>query len=325
MRRREFLTVLGGAAATWPLVAQAQQPTPIIGLLSGVEIEGIFASNVADFRLGLKETGFVEGQNVSIEYHTANGHAERMQELAADLVRRKVSLIFAMGGSNAVIAAKAATSTIPIVVAFGGDAVDLGLVSSVQKPEANLTGVNYNSSQLAPKRLELLCRIAPQAKLIGYLDNTATSSEFVRRELAVAAGSIGREIAVFYAGNEAEVSGAFEAMVRQRVGGFVQSSDAYLAGHRDQIISLAAHHALPAIYASRGPTQAGLISYGVLTKELLHQAGVYAGRILKGARPSDLPIQLPTKFEMVINLRVAKMLGVTVPTDLLAAADEVIE
>jgi putative ABC transport system substrate-binding protein len=326
MKRRQFITLLGGAAATWPLVASAQQRgLPVIGLLNGVSFEGAFSSNVDEIRLGLKETGFVEGQNVRIEYRTADGRSERLQGLAADLVRQQVAVIVAIGGSAPALVAKATTSTIPIVFAMGGDAVDLGLVKSLNRPEANVTGMSFATTQLAPKRLDLLRELAPQAELIGYLDNTtASNNETVRRDLLAKAQSIGREVAFFFAGTEPEIDSAFESMLRQRVGALVVSPDAYLNTRRDRIVLLAQRHAIPTITTWReAATQGGLISYA--PADVFRPAGVYAGRILKGAKPADLPVQLPTRFELVINLKTAKALGLTVPPGLLAIADEVIE
>ena len=326
MRRREFITLVGGAAAVWPLAARAQQPAmPVIGLLNGVSFEGVFATPVASIREGLAETGFVEGKNLKIEYRSADGRAERLPVLAADLVRLQVSVIIALGGSVSARTAKAATSTIPIVFAMGGDALELGLVKSLSRPEANVTGMSFATSQLAPKRLELLRDLVPQATLIGYLDNLATASELVRKDLAAAAGTIGRRIVVFDAGTEQEVDAAFAKMVQQRVGAFVVSADAFLNTRREQIVALAARHALPGIYASEGyATLGGLVSYS-FTDDLARQAGVYAGRILKGAKTSDLPVMFPTKFKLTFNLKTAKALGLTVTREFLLLADEVIE
>jgi putative ABC transport system substrate-binding protein len=325
--RREFITLLGGAAAALPLSARAQQPRmPIIGLLNGASFEGFYAPLVAEFRLGLKEKGFVEGQNVAIEYRAAEGRPERLRDLAADLARLRVAVIVTIGGSTSALAAKATTSTIPIVFAMGGDAVDLGLVKTLNKPEANVTGMSFTTSQLAPKRLDLLRGLVPQAELIGYLDNTATSSEIVRRDLLAKAESIGRKIGVFYPGTEQEIDRAFKAMSEQGVGALVVSTDAYLATRRDQIVSLAGLHALPTIYPEAPITmQPGLISYGILIGEMFRQAGVYVGRLLSGANIADLPVQLPTRFKLVINLKTAKALGLTVPPAILAIADEVFE
>jgi putative ABC transport system substrate-binding protein len=247
MKRREFISLLA-SAAVWPLAARAQQPgRPVIGLLNGVSFEGAFTPYVDEIRFGLKQTGFVEGQNVTIEYRSAEGHPDRLPEYAADLVRRQVAVIIAIGGTRTALAAKAATSTIPIVFANGGDAVESGLVKSINRPEANLTGVSFTTSQLAPKRLELLLELVPGAKLIAFLDNMVNPSEPVRRDLEEKARSIGRQIVVLFAGTEAEVDRAFESMAQQRVGGLVIGTDAYLNTRGDQIISLAERYAIPAI------------------------------------------------------------------------------
>jgi putative tryptophan/tyrosine transport system substrate-binding protein len=281
---------------------------------------------VGEIRRGLRQTGFVEGETLVIEYRTANGHPERLADLAADLVRRRVAVIVAIGGPNSALAAKTITSAIPIVFAMGGDAVELGLVNSLNRPEANVTGISFTSSQLAPKRLEFLSELVPQATSIGFLDNMANvSSETVRRDLVMKAKSIGREIVIFYASTEQEIDRAFKAMVQQRIGAIVVSPDAYLNTRRDRIASLAQRHALPAITAWRADMQGGLISYAPLTGDTYRQAGVYVGRILKGDKPSDLPVWLPTKLELLINLKTAKALGLTVPPTLLAQADQVIE
>jgi putative tryptophan/tyrosine transport system substrate-binding protein len=328
MRRRELITLLGGAVA-WPLAAGAQQQLvrPVIGLLNGVSFEGAFAPYVEEIRRGLKETGFVEGQNVVIEYRSAEGHPERLPELAADLVRRQVAVILAIGGTSSAFAARAATSTIPIVFANGGDAVESGLVKSINRPEANLTGVSFTTSQLAPKRLDLLRELVPQARLIGYLDNTANPSEAVRRDLVEKAQSIGRQIVVSLAGTERDIDRAFAGMAQQRIGGLVVGTDAYLNTRRDQILSLAGRYAVPTIvpWGHEAVMQGALISYATLVEEIFRPAGVYAGRILKGAKPADLPVVLPTRFELAINLKTATALGLTVPPSLLAAADAVIE
>jgi putative ABC transport system substrate-binding protein len=326
--RRRFVTLLGGAAAAWPLALRAQQPTaPVIGLLSGVSLDGAFATPLAEIRRGLQETGFVEGQNLTIEYRTADGDPNRLADLAADLVRRQVALILAIGGARPALAAKAATSTIPIVFAMGGDAIETGIVNSINRPEGNVTGLSFTASQLAGKRLDLLHELVPQAMLIGYLDNTVTTSEAIRRDLAAAAYAIRRDLAFFFASTEAEIDGAFAAMAQKRVGALVISPDAYLNSRRAQILSLAERYALPAIVPWNRETvrQGALMNHGPLPGEIFRQAGAYAGRILKGVKPAELPVQLPARYEFVINLRTAKALGLTVPQKLLVAADEVVE
>ena len=327
MRRREFIVLLGGTAAAWPLAAHAQQPAmPVVGILNGASFDDpYYAPLVAKFRLGLKEFGFVEGENITIEYRAANGHPERLQGLAADLVQRQTAVIVAIGGSNAALVAKAATSTIPIVFAVGGDAVANGLVRSLNKPEANVTGMSFNNAQLAPKRLDLLRELVPQVKLFGYLDNVATASDAVRKDLVAKGHSIGREVTFFFAGTDQEIESTFYAMERQGVGALVLSPDAYLVTQRKQIVSLAQLHALPTIYPTTDTERTGLITYEILLDDVFRQAGVYAGRILKGAKPAELPVQLPTKFRLIINFKTAKALDLEVPSSLSAMADEVIE
>jgi putative tryptophan/tyrosine transport system substrate-binding protein len=325
MKRRQFITLLGGAAA-WPLAASAQPAMPVIGLLNGASFdEQFYARMVAQFRLGLKEMGFVEGRNITIEYRAANGQPERLQVLAAELVRHQVAVIVAIGGSNAALVAKAATSTIPIVFAVGADAVAIGLVRNLNEPEANLTGMSFNNTQLAPKRLDLLRELVPHAKLFGYLDNVVTATDAVRKELVERARSIGLAVIIFSASTEQEIDSTFYAMVRQGVGALVLSADAYLVTRRKQIVSLAQFHALPTIYPTSDTERTGLITYEIALDDVFRQAGVYAGRILKGAKPAELPVQLPTRFRLIINFKTAKALGLEVPLTLSGMADEVIE
>jgi len=265
------------------------------------------------------------GRNVLIEYRSADGHPERVKGLADDLVRRQVAVIVAIGGSNVALAAKAATSTIPIVFAVGGDALENGLVKNFNKPEANVTGMSMNTRQLAPKRLDFLRALVPQATLFGYLDNVATASEIARQELVASARSARVEVVVFYAGTAGEIDSAFEGMVQQRVQAVMVSTDAYLLTQHDQIISLAKLHALPAMYSAGLPIRSGALMSYVFTDQMTRRAGVYAGQLLKGANIADLPVEMPTKFSLGINLNTAKALGLTVPRALLAIADEVIE
>jgi len=297
---------------------------PTVGLLCGVSLEA-YAASVDGIRQGLKEVGFVEGRNVLIEYRSADGHPERVKGLADDLVRRQVAVIIAIGGSNVALAAKAATSTIPIVFAVGGDALENGLVKNFNKPEANVTGMSMNTRQLAPKRLDFLRALVPQATLFSYLDNVATASEIARQELVASARSAGVEVVVFYAGTAGEIDSAFEGMVQQRVQAVIVSTDAYLITRHDQIISLAKLHTLPAMYSAGLPIRSGALMSYVLTDQMTRRAGVYAGQLLKGANVADLPVEMPTKFSLGINLNTAKALGLTVPRALLAIADEVIE
>jgi putative ABC transport system substrate-binding protein len=328
MRRREFIA--GISAAAWPLTARGQQRTmPVIGLLNGFSFEA-YASRVAAFRQGLKEVEFVEGRNVAIEYRSADGYPERLPALAADLVRRQVSVIVAIGSDIPVQAAKAETASIPIVFAAGGDALTSGLVASLSRPGENVTGITFLNAQLGPKRLQLLSQVVREGPNLAFLDSSKDyGSQKDRFELnaakyKAAARSLGRELAVFISDTEQDIDSAFAAMAQQRTAALVLSSSAFLNTRRDQIIKLAAHHAIPTMYSNREYVPAGgLMSYGVELYVLYRQAGVYAGRILKGAKPADLPILQPTKFELVINLKTAKSLGLTIPPNLLA--DEVIE
>ena len=325
--RRVFIAGLGSVAA-WPVVARAQQPPPllVVGVLNFVSIEA-YADRIARFRQGLKDTGLVEGQGLLLEYRSADGHEERLPVLAADLVRQKVAAIFALGGDAAALAAKAATSSIPIVFATGGDPIANGLVKSLSRPEANLTGVSFYSDQLAGKRLELLRDLLPRAHPIAML--TTASNPSVKpalNELAAVSRAKGVEVVVLDIKSEQDIDAAFATIMKQRIGALVVQNDAFLNSRRDQIIALAARHALPAVYAYREHTLAGgLISYGTNVNEMYRPAGVYIGRILKGAKPADLPVLQPTKFELVINLKTAKALGLTIPETLLATADEVIQ
>jgi putative tryptophan/tyrosine transport system substrate-binding protein len=328
MRRREFIAGLGGAAA-WPLVARGQQrKLAMIGLLNGASFEGPYAVSVAAIRHGLLEVGFVEGQNLTIEYRTANGRADRLPELAADLVRRQVAVIIAIGAATPAQAAKAVTATIPIVFANGSDAVELGLVKSLSRPEANVTGMSFATRQLAPKRLELLCEMVPGADVVGYLDNSRLSpaAESSFQGLAAAARALGRKVITFDASTDAEIVAAFAGMTEQRVRALVISTDAFLFSRRELIIAFAARQGLPTIHVTRDEVAlGGLMSYNAIIDDMYRQAGVYAGRILKGEKPADLPVVRPTKFELAINLKTAKALGLTIPPNLLAIADEVIE
>jgi putative ABC transport system substrate-binding protein len=329
IKRRDFISLLGSAAASplvsLPLSAQ-QQRAPVIGLLSAVSLEA-YADRIADIRQGLKQAGFVEGQNLTIHYLSANGEYDRLPVLAEELVHQKVELIIAIATSLPARATKAVTSTMPIIFAVGGDPVATGLVASLNRPGANVTGVSMTSTQLGPKRLEILRQLVPAASSIGILlnpNNPAINSEGM--DFAEAARTTGAQIFFFNAGSEREIEPAFAAAVQQRVAALVISNDAFLNTQRDQIVASAARNKLPAIYGIREAIIAGgLISYGPNMTDMYHHVGIYTGRILKGEKPGDLPVMQPTKFELVINLKAAKALRLDVPPTLLALADEVME
>ena len=324
IRRREFVTLLSGAAAAWPLTARAQQPAmPVIGFLSP-------ASPVADtlraFRQGLKETGYIEGENVVIVYRFAENQIDRLPELAAELIRRQVAVIATPGGAT--LAAKAATTTIPILFVAGEDPVRLGLVASLARPGGNLTGVNIFATELAAKRLELLRELVPGAVRVAVFVNPtgAATAETTLSDLQAAARATGLQIQVLNAGTSREIEAAFAAFVRERPDALLVSGDAFFASRRVQFALLAARHALPGSYASRQFAEAGgLMSYGSNIADAYRQLGVYTGRILKGAKPADLPVVQASKIEFVINTLTARVLGLTVPDKLLVAADEVIQ
>jgi putative ABC transport system substrate-binding protein len=327
MRRREFITLLGGAAAAWPLAARAQQPPmPVVGYLqSGAP--GPSASYLAALRQGLSETGYVEGQNLRIEYRWAEGNYDRLPALAANLARRKVDVIATGGGPPAALAAKDATSTIPIVFVIGTDPVELGLVASLARPGGNLTGASMLLTALNPKRLELLSELVPQARKIALLVNPNYSgADEMMRDTQEAARAKGVQLHVVKARTEGEIDAAFATLVQLHVGALVVGNDTFFDGRREQLVEMAARHAIPTIYGWRVFAAAGgLISYGPSIASAYRQAGAYVGRILAGDKPADLPVQQPTKFELVINLKTAKALGLQIPDKLLALADEVIE
>ncbi len=326
MRRREFTLLLGGMmAAACPMRAQ-QKATPVIGFLSGIS-PGASAPFAAVFRQGLSETGYVEGQNVAIEYRWAEGRYDRLPALAADLVDRKVDVIAASGGDLGSRAAKNATSTIPIVFSIGGDPVELGLVASLARPGGNLTGITVLAIELNPKRLELLSELVPQAKVIALLVNpNSPNAESVIRSVLEAARAKGLQLHILKASTESEIDTAFDALVQLQAGALVLHADPFFNSRREQLVALAVRHAIPAISGSREFTAAGgLISYGSSLTALYRQVGVYVGKILKGAKPADLPVQQSTNFELVVNLNTAKALGLTVPPSILSRADEVIE
>jgi putative ABC transport system substrate-binding protein len=315
------------SAMTAPRAAHAQQKaTPVIGYLHSGS-PGPSAPFVAAVHQGLSETGYVEGQNVAIEYRWAEGSYDRLPALAAELVGRKVDVIVAQGGNLPALAAKSATSTIPIVFASGGDPIGDGLVASLARPGGNLTGVSFLGVELNPKRLELLSELVPQAGVIALLVNpNFSSAERIMRDVQEAARAKGVQLPILKAGTESEIDAAFAILVQLHAGALVVSGDPFYSSRRDQLVALASRHAVPAIYDFRVfPASGGLISYGASLTSAYRQVGIYVGKILKGARPADLPVEQPTKFELVINLNTAKALGLTVPQPLLARADEVIE
>jgi putative ABC transport system substrate-binding protein len=323
--RREFIAVLGGAAAAWPLAARAQQAMPVIGFLCSGSAEA-FTPLVAAFNDGLKEVGYVERQNVAIEFAWAGGRYDQLPSLATDLVSRQVAVIIAAGGAIAALAAKAATSTIPIVVAIGDDPVKYGLVASLSRPGSNITGVTLFIDILTAKRLELLTEIAPAAALAMIVNPRNPNAETEARNAQAAAQQSGRELRVLTASNEGEIDAVFANIARLPSVALTIGTDPLFYSRQDQLVGLAARYSIPTIYFHRGFGLAGgLISYGSTFTDEYRIAGRYAGRILAGERPNDLPILQPSKFELVINLKTAKVLGLTIPPTLLARADEVIE
>jgi putative ABC transport system substrate-binding protein len=326
MRRREFIMLIGSTAA-WPLGARAQQPAmPLIGFLGGAS-PGPWLRLVAAFRAGLKETGYVQGQNVAIEFRWAEGRYERLPEMAADLVRRQVAVLVATGGISSVLAAKAATSHIPIVFTLGGDPVRRGIVASLNRPGGNVTGVNLFTTEMDVKRLGLLRDMVPAVDLIAALVNPANPTVPERAiDIEAAARTIGRQLRFLHASTLQELAGAFVALGQMRAGALFVGADPFFLSQRDTIVALAASHAIPAIYEQRDFALAGgLMSYGTDFADSYRQAGVYAGRILKSEKPGELPVVQSTKFEFVINLATARTLRLEVPPALSAQADEVIE
>ncbi len=324
MRRREFITLLGGAAAVWPFAARAQQTAPVIGFLRSTSLADS-THFVTAFRDGLKQTGFVEGQNVAIEYRYAEGRDDRLPALVADLIDRRVAVI--VGNNLATRAAKAATSTVPIVFAYGGDPVLDGFVASLNRPGGNVTGVVFIEGVLGAKRLELLRQIVPNATTIGMLVNPNTAETVAeRRDVQAAAQALGQQLIILDASSDRDIETAFATFVQRGAGALLVGTGAFTYSHRERLVALAARHALPASYGLREFADAGgLMSYSASITDAYHQAGIYAGRVLKGEKPADLPVMQSTKFEFVINLKTAKALGLTVPQSLLIAADEVIE
>jgi putative ABC transport system substrate-binding protein len=326
MRRREFIALVGSTAAAWALPARAEQSAvPVIGFLNSASPQP-WVTYVAGFRAGLKETGYVDGQNVTIEFRWAEGHYE-LPEMAADLVRRKVAVLVATGGTPSVVAAKAATTTIPIVFTTGSDPARAGFVSSLNRPGGNMTGVNLFVTAMESKRLGLLRALIPGVQLIAVLLNPNRQDHaYHLREVKESAAAIGQQIHLLSASNESEIDSAFATATQLRAGAMLVGSDPFFNSQRDKIVALAARHAIPAIYEQREHALAGgLMSYGTNISDGYRQAGVYAGRILKGEKPADLPVVQSTKFEFVINLKTAKALGIEVPPNLSAEADEIIE
>jgi putative ABC transport system substrate-binding protein len=327
MRRREFLGVLGSAAAVWPLAARAQQPTmPIIGVLSGGTRDKE-NDKLAAFVTGLRQTRFVEGQNLAIEYRFANNRFERLSSLAADLVRSNVTVIFVIAGTIGALAAKAATQTIPIVFVTGGDPIKAGLVASLNQPGGNITGISLIAGALNEKRLELLHEVTPKATLIATLYNPSNPNhEPEVRRLEAASRALNLQMKAYEASNAREIDASFTALTADRVGGLNVLTDPFLNDRIDQLVTLSARYAVPTVYGYREFAAAGgLMSYGTNSREARRQAGLLVARILQGERPANLPVQQSTRVELSINLRTAKVLGITFPLSLLGRADEVIE
>jgi ABC-type uncharacterized transport system substrate-binding protein len=328
MKRREFITVLGSAAVAWPLTARAQQPAmPVIGFL-GVTSPGAFADPLRGLRQGLKEGGYIEGENLAVEYRWAENHIDRLPALAAELIRRRVAVIATTGGQASALAAQASTKTIPIVFVTAEDPVRAGLVASVARPGGNLTGINLLTGEVVAKRLELLRELVPAAARVAVLVNPTdtASTKTTVRDTTEAARAIGLQIHVLSASTSLEINEAFETFVHERPEALFVASQAFFTTRRVQLTHLATLHRVPASYALRQYAEAGgLMSYGTNLTDAYRQLGVYASRILKGAKPADLPVVQASKFELVINIEAARMLGLTVPPMLLARADEVIE
>jgi putative ABC transport system substrate-binding protein len=325
MRRREFITLLGGTAAAWPFAARAQQPTmPVVGFLRSATLADV-PHWVAAFRQGLKEAGFVEGQNVAIEFRSADNQLDRLPALVADLIRQPVAVI--VGNTDAALAAKAATTTVPIVFASGSDPVRDGLVASLNRPGGNVTGLVYFAAVLGAKRLELLRQLVPRATTIAVLVNPNTPlTEAERKDVQTAAQAIGQQLIIFDISSDRDIETAFAAFVQRGAGALLVGTGGFLNSNRERIAAVANRHALPASYSQReGVVAGGLMSYGPSISDAYRQAGIYSGRILNGEKPADLPVIRSTKFELVLNLKTAKALGLTIPPSLLVAADEVIE
>jgi putative ABC transport system substrate-binding protein len=326
MRRREFITIFAGAVA-WPRDALAQQSAiPVIGFLSSASPKA-YAGRVAAFRKGLNESGYIDGQDVAIEFRWAQGQYDRLPVFAADLVRQKVAVIVSSGGDVAALSAKAATSSIPIVTVSGSDPVKAGLVVSFNRPGGNVTGASFVATELETKRLQILHEVVPTAAVIGILINpTNPAAESRSNDLRLMARTLERNIHIISASSESDLETAFAALIEQRAGALLVSTDSFFTSQRDRLVALAARHALPTMYSWREFVEAGgLVSYGPIINEVYRQVGIYTGRILKGEKPAELPFLRPIKFELVINLKTAKALGLAIPQSVLLRADEVIE
>ena len=330
MKRREFITLLGSAAAAWPLAALAQQPAmPVVGFLNAASPD-LFAHVVRAFHLGLSEAGYVEGRNVAIEYRWAENQYDRLPELAAELVRRRVSVITTGSSTLAALAAKAATTTLPIVFLMGSDPVQFGLVASLNRPGGNLTGITTLNLEMTPKRLQVLRELLPTTTTMAVLVNPTNAPATVEtevRQVQAAAHTLGLQMVhVLQASTERDLDSAFSTLIQRRAGGLVISADTFFSGKSVELAALASRHAVPTISPYRDfVTAGGLMSYGGSVTELYRLAGVYTGRILKGEQPADLPVQQVTKVQLAINLKTAEALGLTVPTSLIGRADEIIE
>jgi putative ABC transport system substrate-binding protein len=328
MKRRDFITLLGGAAAAWPLSARAEQAgMPVIGFLNSQSPDG-YTERLRGFRQGLKEAGFIEGENVAIEYRWAENQLDRLPTLATDLVRRRVAVVVALGSPNLAMVAKAATTTIPIVFLVGEDPVRFGLVASLARPGGNITGINLFNNEINAKRLTLLRELIPTAVGAAVLVNPTNASiaETTARDVETAAHALGLRLQVHNAGTSREIDATFATFAGERPDALFVAGDPFFNSRRVHLVHLASHHRLPTIYASRAyPDIGGLMSYGTDVTDSYRQSGVYTGRILKGAKPAELPVVQASKFEFVINAQTARMLGLTLPPSLLATADEVIE
>jgi putative ABC transport system substrate-binding protein len=325
MRRRDFIRIVGSAAAVWPLVANAQQqPMPVIGFVNGASAKGL-ARQLSAFLKGLSEAGYVDGRNVTIEYRWAEGRTDRLPAMVADLVHRQVAVIAATT-TPAALAAKPATTTIPIVFTIAADPVQIGLVASLNRPGGNVTGVTQTNVEMAPKRLQLLHEVVPTASVIALLVDPASPVAETTKELQAAARTLGLELRVLNASTDRDFDGVFAKLIQLRAGGLVIGGSPFFTSRSEQLAALALHHAMPTIYQDREFARAGgLLSYGTDSTETYRLAGIYTGRILKGDKPAELPVQQATKVELYINQKTAKALGLTVPQALLSRADDVIE